>query len=116
MPELTPEQRQEIQDMLTAALAAVPAQAAPQIPPADLAVAAAAAVAAVAPAVAAVEVNAISHTFPTFWSEDVDGFFTAFEAACANKNIVQDGTKYSKLISVLTQDCLLYTSPSPRDS
>ena len=77
MPELTPEQRQEIQGMMAAALAAVPDPAAPQIPPADLAVAAAAAVAAVAPAVAAVEVNAISHTFPTFWSEDVDGFFTA---------------------------------------
>ena len=60
--------------------------------------------AAVAPAVAAVEVGAISHTFPPFWPEDVEGFFTAFEAACANKKITQDGSKYSELVSVLTQE------------
>ena len=104
MPEFSPAQLQELQTLMTAALAAAPGPAAPAIPPADMAVAAAAAVAAVAPAVAAVEVNAISHTFPSFWPEDVEGFFTAFEAACANKNIVQDGTKYSKLVSVLTQE------------
>ena len=57
-----------------------------------------------APAVAAVEVGAISHTFPPFWPEDVEGFFMAFEAACANKKITQDGSKYSKLVSVLTQE------------
>ena len=87
MPQFTPEQIEELQTMMTAALtAAQPAAAAP----ADLAVAAAAAVAAVAPAVAAVELNAISHSFPPFWPEDVEGFFTAFEAACANKKITQD--------------------------
>ena len=107
MPEFTPEQIQELRDMMTEALAAVappPPPAAAVVPPADLAAAAAAAVAAVAPAVAAVEVNAISHTFPPFWPEDVEGFFTAFEAACANKKITQDGSKYSKLVSVLTQE------------
>ena len=104
MPEFTPEQLLELQNLMAAALAAAQPPAAPAIPPADMAVAAAAAVAAIAPAVAAVEVNAISHSFPPFWPEDVEGFFTAFEAACANKKIVQDGTKYSKLISVLTQE------------
>ena len=100
MPEFTPEQLQELRELMqeTLAAAAQPPQAA------DMAVAAAAAVAAVAPAVAAVEVNAISHSFPPFWPEDVEGFFTAFEAACANKKITQDGSKYSKLVSVLTQE------------
>ena len=56
------------------------------------------------PAVAAVEVGAISHTFPPFWPEDVEGFFTSIKAACANKKITQDGSKYSKLVSVLTQE------------
>ena len=104
MPEFTPEQLQELQTLMAAAMAAVQPPAAPVIPPADMAAAAAAAVAAITPAVAAVEVNAITHTFPPFWPEDVEGFFTAFEAACANKKIVQDGTKYSKLVSVLTQE------------
>ena len=106
MPEFTPEQVQELRDIVTAAMAAAQPQAPPAavVPPADLAAAAAAAVAAVAPAVAAVEVNAISHTFPPFWPEDVEGFFPAFEAACANKKITQDGSKYSKLVSVLTQE------------
>ena len=104
MPEFTPEQIQELQAMMTAALAAAAQPpAAAVVPPADLAVAAAAAVAAVAPAVAAVEVNAISHSFPPFWPEDVEGFFTVFEAACTNKKITQDRSKYSKLVSVLTQ-------------
>ena len=104
MPEFTPEQIQELRDMMTAALAAAPIPQAPPavVPPADMA--AAAAVAAVAPAVAAVEIGAISHTFPPFWPEDVEGFFTSFEAACANKKITQDGSKYSKLVSVLTQE------------
>ena len=120
MAEFTPEQVLQLQNMVTAAVAAAQPQAPPVAPQADMAAAAAAAVAAVAPAVAAVEVNAISHTFPPFWPEDVEGFFTAFEAACANKKITQDGSKYSKLVSVLTQEarsriCLLYTSPSPRD-
>ena len=106
MLEFTPEQMQELRDMMAEALAAAaqPPPAPAVVPPADLAAAAAAAVAAVAPAVAAVEVNAISHTFPPFWPEDVEGFFTAFEAACANKKITQDGSKYSKLVSVLTQE------------
>ena len=106
MPEFTQEQIQELRDMMTETLAALVPQppAAPVVPPADLATAAAAAVAAVGPAVAQVEVNTISHTFPPFWPEDVEGFFTAFEAACANKNVTQDGTKYSKLVSVLTQE------------
>ena len=75
MPEFTPEQIQELREMMTAALAAAapPPPAAVVVPPADMAAAAAAAVAAVAPAVAAVEVNAISHTFPPFWPEDVEG-------------------------------------------
>ena len=109
MPEFTPEQIQELRDMMTEALAAAPSPQAPPaavVPPADLAAAAAAAVAAVAPAVAAVEVGAISHTFPPFWPEDGEGFFTAFETACANKKITQDGSKYSKLVSVLTQEAL----------
>ena len=83
--------------MMTETLAALVPQppAAPVVPPADLATAAAA---------AQVEVNAISHTFPPFWPEDVEGFFTAFEAACANEKITQDGSKYSKLVSALTQE------------
>ena len=101
MPEFTPEQIQELQTLVTAAMAAALPQAPPVVPQADMA---AAAVAAVAPAVAAVEVGAISHTFPPFWPEDVEGFFTSFEAACANKKITQDGSKYSKLVSVLTQE------------
>ena len=106
MPEFTLEQIQELRDIVTAAMAAAQPQAPPAavVPPADMAAAAAAAVAATAPAVAAVEVNAISHTFPPFWPEDVEGLFTAFEAACANKKITQDGSKYSKLVSVLTQE------------
>ena len=104
MAEFTPEQVLQLQNMVTAAVAAAQPQAPPAVPQADMAAAAAAAVAAVAPAVAAVEVNAISHTFPPFWPEDVEGFFTTFEAACANKKITQDGSKYSKLVSVLTQE------------
>ena len=94
MPEFTPEQIQELREMMTTALAAAapPPPAAAVVPPADMAAAAAAAVAAVEPAVAAVEVNAISHTFPPFWPEDVEGFFTAFEAACVNKKVTQDGS------------------------
>ena len=49
----------------------------------------------------AADVNTISHTIPNFWSEDIDGFFAVFEGPCVNKNITQDGTKYSKLLSVL---------------
>ena len=106
MPEFTPEQLQELRDLMAEALAAVaqPPPAAAVVPPEDMAIAAAAAVAAVAPAVPAVEVNAISHSFPLFWPEDVEGFFTAFEAAWANKKITQDGSKYSKLVSVLAQE------------
>ena len=106
MPEFTPAQIQELRDMMTAVLAAAPPPPAPPavVPPVDLAAAATAAVAAVAPAVAAVEIGAISHTFPPFWPEDVEGFFTSFEVACANKKITQDGSKYSKLVSVLTQE------------
>ena len=92
MPEFNPAQIQELQTLVTAAIAAALPQAPAAVPQADMAAAAAAAVAAVAPAVAAVEVNAISHTFPPFWPEDVEGFFTAFEAACANKKITQDGS------------------------
>ena len=89
-----------VQAAVEAALAqrAAPAQA---VSPAELAAAAAAAAAAASPQVAAVDINAISHTIPTFWPEDVDGFFSTFEAACVNKGITQDGTKYSKLLSVL---------------
>ena len=95
------------QDQLDAIQAAVAAalaqqQQAPTVPQADLAAAAVAAGAAAAPQVAAVDINAISHTIPTFWPEDVDGFSSTFEAACVNKGITQDGTKYSKLLSVLT--------------
>ena len=68
----------------------------PQASPADLAAAAAAAAAAnPQPPVAAVDINAITHTIPNFWPEDVEGFFSTFEAAFLNKNITQDGTKYS---------------------
>ena len=98
MPEFNPAQIQELQALVTAAMQAALPQVPPAVPQEQMAAAAAAAVAAVAPAVAAVEVGAISHTFPPFWPEDVEGFFTSFEAACANKKI-----------------CLLYTSPSPRD-
>ena len=115
------DQLQAIQDAVADALAAQQQQQAPPVvPQADLATAAAAAVAAAAPQVAVVDINAIAHTIPSFWPEDVDGFFSTFEAACVNKKITQDGTKYSKLLSVLTSEarsriCLLYTSPSPRD-
>ena len=104
MPEFTPAQLQEIQALMTAAVVAALPQAPLAVPQADMAAAAAAAVAAIAPAVTAVEVNAIAHTFPPFWPQDVEGFFSTFEAACANKKITQDGSKYSKLVSVLTQD------------
>ena len=73
----------------------------PQASTAELAVAAAAAAAAMGQPAAA-DINAISHTIPNFWPEDVDGFFSTFEAACLNKGITQGGTKYSKLLSVLT--------------
>ena len=45
-----------------------------------------------------------SHTIPSFWPEDVEGFFSTFEVACVNKKITQDGTKYSKLLSALTPE------------
>ena len=98
---------QEQLDAIQAAVATALAQQqqqqlAPTVPQADLAAAAAAAVAAAAPQVAAIDINAILHTIPTFWPEDIDGFFSTFEAACVNKGITQDGTKYSKLLSVLT--------------
>ena len=93
-----------IQEAVATALAQQQQQAPPAVPQADLAAAAAAAVAAAAPQVAAVDINAISHTIPSFWPEDVDGFFSTFEAACVNKKITQDGTKYSKLLSVLTPE------------
>ena len=114
------EQLEAIQEAVATALAQQQQQAPPVVPQADLAAAATAAVAAAAPQVAGVDINAISHTIPSFWPEDVDGFFSTFEAACVNKKITQDGTKYSKLLSVLTSEarsriCLLYTSPSPRD-
>ena len=92
------------QDQLVAIQEAVAATAPPVVPQADLAAAAAAAVAAAAPQVAAVDINAIAHTIPSFWPEDVDGFFSTFEAACVNKKITQDGTKYSKLLSVSTPE------------
>ena len=98
------EQLEAIQEAVATALAQQQQQAPPVVPQADLAAAAAAAVAAAAPQVAAVDINAISHTIPSFWPEDVDGFFSTFEAACVNKKITQDGTKYSKLLSVLTAE------------
>ena len=104
MPAFNQAQLQDIQDAVAAALAAQQPQAPPVVPQADLAAAAAAAVAAAAPAVAAVDINAIAHTIPSFWPEDVDGFFSTFEAACVNKKITQDGTKYSKLLSVLSAE------------
>ena len=100
MPEFNQAQLQEIQAAVAAALAAQQPPAPPAVPQADLAAAAAAAVAAVAPAAAAVDINAIAHTILSFWLEDVDGFFSMFEAACVNKKITQDGTKYSKLLNV----------------
>ena len=104
MPEFNPAQLQEIQAAVAATLGGQQPQAPPAVPQADLAAAAAAAVAAVAPAAAAVDINAIAHTIPSFWPEDVDGFFSTFEAACVNKKITQDGTKYSKLLSVLSTE------------
>ena len=105
MPVFNQDQLQAIQDAVADALAAQQQQQAPPVvPQADLAAAAAAAVAAAAPEVAAVDINAIAHTIPSFWPEDVDGFFFTFEAACVNKKITQDGTKYSKLLSVLTPE------------
>ena len=104
MPEFNQAQLQEIQAAVAAALAAQQPQVPPAVPQADLAAAAAAAVAAVAPAAAAVDINAIAHTIPSFWPEDVHGFFSTFEAACVNKKITQDGTKYSKLLSMLSTE------------
>ena len=90
---LSQEQLVAVRTAVTTAMDARPAATV-----AELAVAAAAAAVAMGqPAVA--DINAISHTVPNFWPEDINGFF---EAACANKNIPQDGTKYSKLLSVLT--------------
>ena len=104
MPVFNQDQLEAIQEAVAAALAAQQQQAPPAVPQADLAAAAAAAVAAAAPQVAAVDINAISHTIPSFWPQDVDGFFSTFEVACVNKKITQDGTKYSKLLSVLTPE------------
>ena len=71
MPAFNQAQLQEIQDAVAAALEAQQQQAPPVVvPQADLAAAAAAAVAAAAPAV---DINAIAHTIPSFWPEDVDG-------------------------------------------
>ena len=92
---------QEHLDAIKAAVDAATGQRSLAASPAELAVAAAAAAAAI-PQVPAVDINAISHAIPNFWPEDVDGFFSTFEAACANKGITQDGSKYSKLLSVLT--------------
>ena len=91
---------QEQLDAIRAAVATA-MDARPAAMMADLAVAAAAAAAAMRQPVAA-DINTISHTIPNFWPEDIDGFFAVFEAACANKNLTQDGTKYSKLLCVLT--------------
>ena len=94
MPVFSQDQLEAIQDAVATALAAQQQQQAPPVvPQADLA-AAAAAVTAAAPQVAAVDINAIAHTIPSFWPEDVDGFFSTFEAPCVNKKITQDGTKY----------------------
>ena len=101
MPVFNQGQLEAIQEAVTTVLQQ---QAPPAVPQADLAAAMAAAVAAAAPQVAAVDINAIAHTIPSFWPEDVDGFFSTFEEACVNKKITQDGTKYSKLLSVLTAE------------
>ena len=103
MPVFNQDQLQAIQDAVATALVAQQ-QAPPVVLQADLAAAAAAAVVAAAPQVEAVDINAIAHTIPSFWPEDVDGFFSTFEVACVNKKITQDGTKYSKLLSVLTSE------------
>ena len=77
---------QEHLDAIKAAVDAAMGQR-PQATPAELAAAAAAAAAA-NPEAAAVDINAISHTIPNFWPEDVDGFFSTFEGACVNKGIM----------------------------
>ena len=76
------------QAQLEAAVEAILARR-PQATPAELAAAAAAAATAAAAAnppaaAAAVDINAITHTIPNFWPEDVDGFFATFEVACLN--------------------------------
>ena len=108
------------QEQLEAAVEAILARR-PQATLAELAAAAATAAAAANPqppaaaAAAAADINAITHTIPSVWPEDVDGFFSTFEAACQNKNITQDGTKYSKLLSVLTPDKDGRPPPGARD-
>ena len=89
---------QEALDAIRTAVAEA-TEAKPTSTAAELAVAAAGAAVAVGrPADQAADINAISHTIPNFWSEDIEGF----EAACLNKNITPDGMKYSKLLSILT--------------
>ena len=66
------------------------------------AVATAAATAAVAVRASPENIDAISQQIPEIWEEDIEGYFAIFEAACAQKNITQDGTKYSRLLSALT--------------
>ena len=70
------------QEQLEAAVEAILARR-PQATPGELAAAAAANPPPPA-AAAAVDINAITHTVPSFWPEDVDGFFSTFEAACRN--------------------------------
>ena len=91
MPAFNQAQLQDIQDAVAAALAAQQPQAPPVVPQADLA---AAAVAAAAPAVAVVDINAIAHTIPSFWPEDVEGFFSTSEAACVNKKTARSTTSF----------------------
>ena len=84
-----------ITDAVRAALTENPAQDA-------AAVATAAATAAVAVRASPENIDAISQQIPEIWEEDIEGYFAIFEAACAQKNITQDGTKYSRLLSALT--------------
>ena len=93
---LSQEQLVAVRTAVTTAMEARPAATVAEL----VVVAAVAAVAMGQPAAA--DINSISHTIPNFWPEDTDGFFPVFEAACVNTNITQDGTKYSKLLSVLT--------------
>ena len=96
MPVFDQDQLKAIQEAVAAALAQQQQQGPPAVPQADLAAAAAAAVAAAAPQVAAVDINAISHTIPSFWPEDVDGFFSTVSSIYAMRTSTAILTPWSQ--------------------
>ena len=63
------------------------------------------------------EIGSVAIHLPSFWTTAPELWFAQVEASFDNRNpkITSDLSKYNHILQALNQDCLLYTSPSPRD-